>query len=238
MFTTAKGQTSQVPSGAFPIMPGSVRRQADALGMRWRAPGKAQTTLVGEFITAAGARSTVQVVHQVPWLVRLQGFPSTTPTLSFDGQLPRPLVSRTDEILLETFVLDLPEGMFASLQAGTAVDLLGRGFGPDPRVNPTYTGPRHDIYEVTGRIRYRLDRLNRMKRYYFDSASGLLRSTRYQDRTVSPTAAVETRFSNWRVVDGSFYPGRIERYENGQLVFTFIVATVTAGPRQDPAAFR
>src|SRR5882724_11820842 len=235
---TAQQRRPGNPNQPFPIMPGAVRRQADALGSRWRTPAKAQSILAGEFVDATGSRSAARVIHQLPWLVRLQGFPTTLPNLSFDGEVPRTGLSRTDEILLETFVLDFPEGMFSWLQNGAAARLLGRRFGPDPRKNPNYTGPRHDIYEITGPIRYRQDRLNRMKRYYFDSASGLLRSTRYVDRTVSPRVAVETRFSNWRVLDGSFYPGRVERYENGRLVFSFNVASVVPGPPQDPTAFR
>ena len=64
---------------------------------------------------------------------------------------------------------------------------------------------------------------NRGKRFYFDSDTGLLLHTRYQDGV-----GVETRFSNWTAVDGSMYPFRIERYENDVPVFSFAAMTITA----------
>ena len=78
--------------------------------------------------------------------------------------------------------------------------------------------------------------MTRRKRYYFNSDTGLLHSTRYNDQTAG-SIRVHTVFSNWQVVDGSAYPGRIERYEAGTLRFMFVVAGVANGPRQAPEAF-
>jgi hypothetical protein len=130
------------------------------------------------------------------------------------------------------------EGMLSSMKTGAAVRLLGRRFGPDPKKVPNYTGPRYDIYEITAPLRVRNDQLVRTKRYYFDSKAGLLLTTKYYDRTVSPAISVDTRFSDWLTVDGSAFPGRIDRYENGRPIFSFVVGTVSAGPSQDPSSFR
>ncbi len=222
----------------FTSMPSEVRGQIAALGERVRVAGREQSVYSGEFVDAAGARFAAQFTHQAQGQIRLQGFAGAGSVLSFDGVRASAALTRNREVLLETFVLDMPEGMLSSLQQGASVRLLGRRFGPDPRKAPNYAGPRYDIYEVMAHVRTRLNPVARIKRYYFDSKTGLLDRVRYSDATVSPAVRVETRFSGWSNVAGSAYPGRIERYENGRLVFSFTTATVSSGPRQEPGAFR
>jgi len=80
--------------------------------------------------------------------------------------------------------------------------------------------------------------VTRSRLYYFDSLTGLLQSTRYYDRSRPTPVKLETRFSDWRSIDGSAYPGRLDRYERGQRVFSFIVNTISAAPRLEPERFR
>jgi hypothetical protein len=169
-------------------------------------------------------------------MVRVEGLQEKP--VSFDGDWTHGVSSRLEESLLETFVMDTPEGMVYAARSGGSVRLLGRGFGPDPRRTPNYQGPRYDIFEVIAPLRFASDRPLRVKRYYFDSVTGLPESTRYMDSTGSPAVTVETRFSGWRQLDGSSYPGRIERYENGRAVFSFIVTGASGRARQAAANFR
>jgi hypothetical protein len=180
----------------------------------------------------------LQIVHQLPGLVRIEALGAGRTPLAFDGERGTDVLTPTDDALLEAFVADSPEGFFASLDGAAAMRVLGRRFGPDPRTHPNYKGVRHDIYEVTAPVPSRSDGLLRMKFYYFDSDTGLLHSTRYDDRTAPTPRRIETRFSAWARVDGSLYPGRIERYEDDRLVFSFVTATVAGGPRLDPVEFR
>jgi hypothetical protein len=140
--------------------------------------------------------------------------------------------------LLEAAGRGEEDRVYGSVRSGGAVRLIGRGFGPDPRVAPNYTGARYDVYEVIAPARSRQERQLRSKRYYFDSKTGFLDSTRYSAPSSSPALPVETRFSNWRMVEGSAYPGRIDRYENGNLIFSFIVSTASSRPRRDATKFR
>jgi hypothetical protein len=158
--------------------------------------------------------------------------------LTFDGHLSRGLSNPIDQALLETFVMDTVEGLVYAARSGAAVKLLGRNFGPDPRVEPQYRGPRYDVYEVLGPVRLRQDRQMQLKRYYFDSKTGLLSSTRYSDASRSPAAKVETLFSEWQNVEGSAFPGKIERYENDTLIFSFIVTAASTRAGQNTASFR
>jgi hypothetical protein len=123
--------------------------------------------------------------------------------------------------------------MLAAARAGAAVRLLGTDFGPRDET-PGIAQPHYDIYDVPITLKIIPAAPERIKRYYFDSKSKLLARTAYTVNDVR----VETRFGEWRKIDGSMYPGRVERYEGGQLVFSFIIAKVAAGPQEDGAAFK
>jgi hypothetical protein len=212
--------------------------QMRVMGDRFRSPTKEETALTGRLVTESDRSNTVQILHQRSGLVRIDGLKERG-ALSFDGNLPWGLADRTDEALLETFVMDTVEGMINSAASGGSLRLVGRRFGPDPRsISKDYTGPYFDIYEVIAPVRSRADRQLRLKRYYFDSDTGFLMSTRYTDPTVSKGLSVETRFADWHEVAGSAYPGLIERYEDGRRIFSFSITTISARRAQDVASFR
>ena len=231
------GQTLRPRTPVFRKLPGIASPQLDSLGVRVRKEGKELTVLSGEYLDSSGQRRTAQIVHQLPNLVILRGFVAGNRELKFDGSRQLALAPN-EETLLEVFVTDVVEGMLTSIQDGAAIRLLGREFKPSAAAAPSYSGPGYDIYEVTARIPLGSAEKVRTKLYYFDSASGLLLNTRYQDASVVPAIRVETRFSDWRLVDGSAYPGRIERYENDRRVFSFTTTNASGAPAIDAANFR
>jgi hypothetical protein len=225
------------PKKPFDKATNILQRQVDALGSRTQTPGKEQTTYVGEFTySLTGVRSLVQVTYQTPGLVRLEGF-NRPGVVSFDGTRVTGALNALDDQLLETFLMDTPEGMLSAVEAGRAVRNLGGGFSPSnaPR---NYSGPRSDIYEIFGPAVSGPKQLLRQKLFFFDTATGLLQRTKYEDRSVPRPAKVEVRFSQWKQTDGSLYPGRLDRYEDGQLVFSFTVTGITSGPATDASRFR
>ena len=217
-------------------VPSAIAPQVKALGDRLRTEGKEHMVLQGEFITPR-TQSTVQVRRELSGKLLLEGFKPGGGYVSFDGDRSYGAASAADYGLLETFGQDMAEGMFASQLGSGATRLLGRRFGPDPETHPDSTGPFFDIYEVTAAVPTRPGSVTRRKRYYFNSDTGLLHSTRYNDPETGNTR-VQTVFLNWKLVGGSAYPGRIERYEDGKPIFLFIVTGVSNGPKQDPEGFR
>jgi hypothetical protein len=219
-------------------VPGMVNRQLMALGKRFNTKGKEKTMYRGQFFDKDGKASPARVIHQLPGMVRLEGFKGSNNLLSYDGKNAKGISSRKeDEELLEVFVTDSVEGMIESMRNGAAVRLLGRNVGPDPAMEPDYKGPRYDIYEVTSPVSCRQDKLTRMKLYYFDSNTGLLLSTRYSDPTAIPPAKIETRYSAWGEIDGSRYPGRVEHFNGDRLQFTFIAEGIEGQEATDTAIF-
>ena len=226
------GQQREVPLG----LPGDLLRQVNAVGDRLRRSGKEETVLLAK-LDGLGEPRTVRVLHQLSGVVTITGVDRDGPII-FDGHLARALSNPIGHALLETFVMDTVEGLVYAARNGAAVRLLGRNFGPDPRVEPQYRGPRYDIYEVLGPVRSRQDRQMQLKRYYFDSRTGLLSITRYSDASRSPAVRVETRFSEWQKVEGSAFPGKIERYENDTLIFSLVVTAASSRAAQNAVSFR
>jgi hypothetical protein len=231
-------QNLQPRTPVFRRLPGIAAPQLDALGARLQMRGKELTMLTGDYLDAAGQRRSAQIVHQIPNLVVLRGFANGNRELKFDGSRSPAGLAPNEEALLEVFVSDVAEGMLTSIQDGAAVRLLGREFKPGAAAAPGYNGPGYDIYEVTARRPFGTADKVRMKFYYFDSASGLLLNTRYHDESMVPAVRIETRFSDWRLVGGSAYPGRIEHYENDRRMFSFITTNASGAPAIDVANFR
>jgi len=239
LFVVACTTSGQGRRRTPPVFGGSsAAPQLEALGARGQAQGTELTRFVGKYIDEIRNRKMVQVIHQLPNLVALRGFAPGGRELKFNGNRHATRLTTNEEALLEVFVSDTTEGMLNSLQTGAAVRLLGRGFKPGWDVVPGYVGAAYDIYEVTATLPFDGRETVRTKFYYFDNTTGLLLSTRYDDVTVQPALRVETRFSGWRTVDGSAYPGRIERYENNRRVFSFVTGEVAGGPSVDVSNFR
>jgi hypothetical protein len=211
--------------------PNAIQLPMQVLGTRMRTADKEETALDAQFVDDVGNRKSIHVVHQISGVVRIEGLHDKT-VVSFDGEFTHDVADRTDEALMDTFVSDTPEAMFYSARKGASIVLLGHNFQPDSRAASDVKGPRYDIYVVTAPDRIRGTRTLQARRFYFDSTTGLLASTRYSD---SAGVNVETRFFNWEHIDGSGYPTTIERYENGRFTFSIISSRVTDQPQRNAA---
>jgi hypothetical protein len=222
MLTTVNGQQRNEGSATLlDRLPSALAPHAQSIGDRVLKPGKERTTLTGELITERGERYSLRVTLQLPDYVRIEG-------LRHIGESGMQ-TNLIEQQLLEVFSSDIPEAMISSTRDGAAVQLLGRyvrsSSAADFRV--------YDIYEWSGPIPSSDRRIDRLKRFAFDSNTGLLAYTEYLDETVSPPLNVRIRFEDWRTIDGSSYPGRIERLENGHLTFSWKPAQIVASRRED-----
>jgi hypothetical protein len=210
-------------------VPSDVLQQVQALGLRMRSAGKEESVYEGQLTDEAGRQKAVRLVHPVSGLVRVESVQEKT-ALSFDGKYTSGTAGPADEAVMDALIMDSAEGMLYAVRTGASMQLLGRGFAPNSAAVPSYKGPRYDIYEIIGPGRNTNDPALRTRRFYFDSKTGLLASTRYADAT---GRSIETRFLNWGNVDGSVFPGKIERYANGRQMFSFVAAAISSQPRHD-----
>jgi hypothetical protein len=219
------------------LVPSMFYRYAEALGSRVKTKGKEKTIYEGQLFDKAGNSSPVRIVHQLPNLVRLEGFKPGNSALSFDGKQGKGASSSVEETLIEIFSMNMPEGMLSLVRGSAAVRFLGHGYGPDPKTNPDYSGPRYSVYDITSPMRCRHDELLRSKLYYFDDQTMLLHRVQYPDLSVNPPVNTETHFSMWGEIDGARYPARIDHYKGGGLVFTFIAESIVSDEATDEADF-
>src|SRR6185436_20097700 len=170
---TRREQPSSLPKA----LPSALHHQVQALGTRMRTEDKEETALDAQFVDDVGNRKSIHIVYQVSGLVRIEGIHDKT-AVSFDGEFTHGVADRRDESLVDTFVLDTPEGMFYSVQKGASLVFMGHDFQPDSRTESEVKGPRYDVYLVTAPDRIRRAGTLQSRRFYFDSTTGLLASTR------------------------------------------------------------
>jgi hypothetical protein len=215
-----------------------LKRYLKPLGDRPIRPGKERVVYAGT-LQFSGASETAEVTHQMPGLLR--AVRPGKKNVVFDGDLAKSSngqLDKDDEDLMETFVNDSAEGMFALIATGGAVRILGEGFRPSPKENPGYTGPTFDLIEVASSIRTRRNRAVRTKRYYYDSRSSLLHKVRYIDPESTTRTIIETKLSDWRVVDGVAVPGQIERFEGARRSVLFRAQSLVVQAKIDVSNFK
>jgi hypothetical protein len=219
-------------------VPNMLLSQSNALGVRTKTKDKEKTVYEGELLNAAGQSSKARVTIQTSGMVKLEGFKGSESEISFDGNQSKGIINRMDESIIETFLMDTAESILTTATRTAAVRLLGRNYSLNPRTAANDAGPRYDIYEVSMPIVYKKTVSRRPKQFYFDAKTHLLAKTEYCDRSVTPAVKVETCFSVWGTIDGSAYPAKIDHYENGTLVFSFIATKIEGGGAIDASNFR
>jgi hypothetical protein len=134
MSSDIKAQSSQDKSGnaskrsSRPI-PGMFHKEFAALGKRMDETGKEKTTYSGQFFDQNKNSFNAKIIHQLPGMIRLEGFRTDNTAISYNGIQESGIKDRkNDEALVETFLVDVPEGMLESVSNGAAVRLIGRGF--------------------------------------------------------------------------------------------------------------
>lgn len=227
-------QKPYAPPELFDVLPSALEMHAIAIGDRIRVAGKERTMFTGVVQNDRGERTSAQITVQLPRLVRLEGLRPNAPPLIFDGKSPAHPATRLEEQLLEILSSDTTEGMLAAIKDGAAAELVGRRVLAS---KDDTTELRYDIFEVSGPLRSIAPVRDRLKRYFFDSETGLLAKTQYLDEGFSPPLDVDISFSDWKRQNGSAYPQKIDRRENGHLVFSLILTSIVALPRQDLTSF-
>jgi hypothetical protein len=208
------------------------------LGDRTETPGKERATLSGT-LTDGGGSTSVTIIYELTGKVLIERGGGRA--VGFDGSrnwTSTGNAAESDEILLEAFGEDSPEGLLNSLLNGAGLRVLGRFFRMDDGLTPNYAGPWVDVFQVVAQVRSRSARPLRQKHFYFDSQNHLLSEVRYiSTRADRSTAAVQVKRSGWRSVAGQMVPGTITRVENGSTVFVVQVVGASFRPAAQDNTF-
>jgi hypothetical protein len=233
---SAPQRTTYSPRELLNVLPSALDVHAVAIGNRIRVPGKERTLFTGVLLTERGEGTPLRIAVQLPNLVGLEGLRPNAPVV-FDGTNPVLANSRIEEQLLEIFSSDTAEAMLVSIKNGAAATLVGRRvLEAVNSAPPQEAAHRYDIFEVVSPVWSNATNPDRLKRYFFDSETGLLARTEYIDETFSPPVNIEISFSDWRREAGSAYTGRIECKENGYPAFSITISSIVPLPRVDPTS--
>jgi hypothetical protein len=210
-----------------------------ALGNRLEKPGQERLALVGMW-RVAGTPQPREFAATLEFPDRLRmavGGPQNR-VITFDGQQTKAAQTSTaDELdLIETLAYDSAEHFFATQMQGKAMRFLGARFRTDDGSTPDYDGPYFDIYKIADQIKASGEE-RAAKLYYFNSDTLLLERVTYVINRGGSEINVETRLSDWRVMDGQQVARRIERFENGKSVFVLTIRSAGFGGRADDGLF-
>ena len=211
----------------------------NALGDRLEKSGQERLALVGTLrVTGTAQPREFAATLEFPDRLRLTVGGPQNRVITFDGQQTKaPQTPDADELdLIETLAYDSVEHFFAAQMQGNAMRFIGARFRTDDGSTPDYTGPYFDIYKIADQIKTS-EQERAAKLYYFNSETLLLERVTYDINRGGSEINVETKLSDWRVVDGQQVARRIERFENGKSVFVLTIRSAGLGRRADDGIF-
>ena len=211
----------------------------NALGNRLEKPGQERVSLVGTWRVAGTAQPReFAATLEFPDKLRLTVGGPQNRVITFDGQQTKALQEpAADELdLIETLAYDSAEHFFAAQMQGNAMRFLGSRFRTDDGSTPDYDGPYFDIYKIADHIKTS-EQERAAKLYYFNSETLLLERVTYDVNRGGSEINVETKLSDWRVIDGQQVARRIERLENGKSVFVLTIRSAGLGRHADDGIF-
>jgi hypothetical protein len=207
----------------------------NALGNRLEKPGQERVALVGTWRVAGTAQpSEFAATLEFPDKLRLTVGGPQNRVLIFDGQQSNATADDLD--LIETLAYDSAEHFFAAQMQGNATRFLGARFRADDGSTPDYDGPYFDIYKIADEVRASGEQRS-AKLYYFNSDTLLLERVTYVINRAGSEISVETKLSDWRVIDGQQVARRIERLENEKSIFVLTIHSAGLGRRADDGIF-
>lgn len=211
------------------------------LGDRLERPGKERAAISGSVrYWNEPTTHSLALLNEFPDRLRANlTIGSDLRTIVFDGNRSGAASqeSEADEALLETLVYDSAEHFFWSQTRQQATRFIGSRIRADDGSTSDYTGPYHDVYQLTDVVNIGSTQQVRSKFYYFNSDTLLLEQVLYQSTNQNGTTSVEVRLNDWRRINHQRLPHRIERIENGISRFVFTVSSSNLGPRLDDGAF-
>lgn len=216
-----------------------LRDSISKLGQHLQRPGKERIVLNGSLYRAWSSQNVnVRILWELPGKIRVEELAGGSPEVSvsngsfFQKSGGRALTSR-DNDMLETLVYDSAERFFISQAEGMSILSHGARFRDLDAPATVF----YDIYEVVDQVkRSQGSRLQR-KLYYINSDTRFLEKVFYTIRRGGSPINVEVKLTDWQNVNGESVPGKIERYEDNQLVLSLVINGSGTGPSQSDGMF-
>jgi hypothetical protein len=211
-----------------------VRQIVDALGERVQAKGNERVSLTGTLTRKAGV-SAIQVISEAPGFLRIDEQGGKGRSLVFDltSLKGAAAIDDEDEGLAESLQSDTAEAFLRGFEPGSSVRFLGDRFQVKDAKG---FGAELDVFEVVSAVTVRRDKRTSVKRFMFDSSSGLLHRVVYRTEQAGKTVTVQTVLSDYSSVGAHTLPGKIVRLVGDSEVFTLArTGAAVQGAGQDNA---
>lgn len=214
----------------------SLRQVVDALGDRVHKKGKERVTFVGA-IEYQGKNAPITVVKESPGFLRIEIAGSSAKTIvdDLDNLITNRSKDEGDIAIAELFGSDTAEGFLQGIGRGGSLRKIGDGFVVDGTKG---FGEMVDVYDLYAPASARDGKPNIQRQYMFDSASGLLSRVRYSMEESGTTVPVQVVLSDYQIVSGYRFPGRIVRIAGRTVTHTFTLLSGTVAPKVNDNAFK
>jgi hypothetical protein len=210
-------------------MPEPLQSKYLALGDRMQKPGKERILIHGVLTDSSGSNDTQVVVEKGKKLRVDVSIPKGPKSLRFDGKNAPNKTDEVDNDLLEAMLDDSPEMFFEAAVTGSFL-LVGLRFADGQ-------GDLYDVYDVPMPAKGNATHQRPSKRYFFNSKTKLLSYVQYRESNEKDAPVIETRFSDWVIVDEQKAPSTVTRKKQGKVVFTLQGKTVNTAPAAEDALF-
>lgn len=248
-------ETSATPSSnslnipyvmASEALPAYLRTAFFQIGARVAGPGAERVTGTGTITYGAtpAVAIPIRLVYQIPGKLRVDENGNNTTTYAFNGTASwgtgatgQP--SATQSIVIESVLGDFIDQLFYMSQNRMAVRFLGPQYSINDTASP-YAGSRYDIFtsnESLNEIAVRTGDTAAQRFFMINCATRLLDFVWYETSRQGQKVQVQTRFSNWTSANKLYFPANITRIENGSVVFTLSLASISFSPAVADATF-
>jgi hypothetical protein len=213
----------------FTQVPEPLQSKYLALGDRMQKPGKERISITGVLTDSSGSNDAQVVIEKGGKLRVDVSSPNKTKSLRFDGKNASKKNDDGDDDLLESMVDDLAETFFEATASG-GVLMVGLRFSDGQ-------GHLYDVYDVPMPAKGNPKHPRSAKRFFFDSKTKLLSYVQYSESKEKDAPIIETRFSDWIVVDDQRVPTTVIRKKQGNVVFTLQGKTASTAPAAEDNLF-
>jgi hypothetical protein len=214
----------------------SLRQVVDALGDRLHEKGKERVSLVGT-IDRNGLSAPITVVKESPGFLRIDlGGPAPKTIVdNLDALVTSRAKEDDDVILAELFGSDSAEGFLQGMAGGGSLRKIGDSFVV---AGVKGFGAQADIYDLYAPSTARDGKPHVQRQYLFDSETGLLSRVRYSTERSSQVIPVQVVLSDYQLISGYSFPGKVIRLEGEKVTHTFMLQGGSVLPKGSNDSFK
>jgi hypothetical protein len=204
-------------------LPSGLSRIAAAVGDRFFVTGKERMQWVAQVSINGSAARTFQVTAEFPAKLRIDS--DGVGIVLRPDRLQKSAMSSDMQLLVDTLLTDSTDGLLAAQVLGGSTRHDGRGF------RDRTSGQVYDIFTAYVPSQTRDGLRNRARQFWFDDNTGLLR------RVVTGPPGSDVIYSEWRQVEGNWFPGKVVRRVNGATVLEVLLSAPAVSARRADAVF-